>query len=175
MPYRINLYGGPGVGKSTLAAWLYASLKRDNFQVELVNEWIKSWAWQNIKPQGYDQVYVFAKQLRREEIILRQGISIITDSPLALQLAYSLKNFPHLFGPLNSLLDLFELTYPAIDILLDRVLDLEYQQEGRYHNQKEAIEIDRVIKEQLVNRKVLQMNGPEINKYIVLDLIKGKL
>ena len=34
----INLYGGPGTGKSTTAAALFALIKREGYNVELVTE-----------------------------------------------------------------------------------------------------------------------------------------
>ncbi len=51
----INLYGGPGAGKSTSAAYLYYLLKCQQENVELVREYVKKWAWEN-RPCGvYDE------------------------------------------------------------------------------------------------------------------------
>jgi len=44
MSLRINFFGGPGVGKSTLAAQLFGWLKAENFDAELVQEFVKTWA-----------------------------------------------------------------------------------------------------------------------------------
>jgi hypothetical protein len=176
MPYRINLYGGPGVGKSALAAWLYANLIRVDCEVELVNEWIKSWAWQNIKPQGCDQIYVLAKQLRREEIVLRQGVSIITDSPLALQLAYASIDFPDIHYALSLLVKHFDLTYNNnIDVFIQRDENIPYKQSGRYHNLADAIKMDKIIKHQIAGKDIVTLNGPEMNKNILFDIIKQKI
>jgi pantothenate kinase len=40
----INVYGGPGAGKSTSAAYLYYLLKVAGKNVELVREYVKDWA-----------------------------------------------------------------------------------------------------------------------------------
>jgi len=37
----INLFAGPGAGKSTTAAGLFAEMKRANVDVELVTEYVK--------------------------------------------------------------------------------------------------------------------------------------
>jgi len=45
----INLLGGPGVGKSTAAAKLFAKYKDEGKSVELVREYVKDWAWEGRK------------------------------------------------------------------------------------------------------------------------------
>ena len=42
---RINIYGGPGVGKSTLAASIFAFMKKRGDNVELVQEFVKQFAY----------------------------------------------------------------------------------------------------------------------------------
>lgn len=42
----INLFGGPGIGKSTLAAGLFEHMKIAGFNVELVNEYAKDMVWE---------------------------------------------------------------------------------------------------------------------------------
>jgi hypothetical protein len=60
---RICLHAGPGSGKSTLAARVFGELKVRGYDVEHVPEYIKTWAHAGRKPESYDQLYVFAKQL----------------------------------------------------------------------------------------------------------------
>jgi len=40
---RICLFGSPSSGKSTLASKIFSRLKVDNYNVELVLEYIKEW------------------------------------------------------------------------------------------------------------------------------------
>ena len=42
----INLFGGPGCGKSTIAAELFAILKKQGYEVELVTEYAKDKVWE---------------------------------------------------------------------------------------------------------------------------------
>lgn len=65
----INLYGGPGAGKSTSAAFLYYLLKANGFNVELVREYVKDWAWEKRVITNYDQIYFLGKQVRRESLL----------------------------------------------------------------------------------------------------------
>lgn len=146
---RINIFGGPFTGKSTVAAHLFVTLKKTGHDVELVNEWIKTWAWQGIKPSGWDQLYIFAKQLRKEELIIRNGGLVITDSPLLMQLAYVDDSYK-LVAPLSEMIRNFEESYPSLNILLARDPDIVYQQKGRYQNEEEAKALDKKIDELLV-------------------------
>lgn len=144
MAKRVNLYGGPCSGKSTTAAALYANLKIGKYKVELVNEWIKAWAWQGIKPTGYDQCYILTKQLRKEDVILRNGGIIVSDSPILMQIAYAKKVSSSRIT--RALLDIsreFEAEYPSVNIFLSRAVP--YQQEGRYEDEREAIQMDGAI------------------------------
>jgi hypothetical protein len=155
---RINLYAGPGVGKSTTAARLFSELKilwnkPTDPQVELVMEYIKEWAWLKIAPASWDQFYVFAKQVRREDIVLRhKHTHVITDSPIFMQLAY-LERGNAAYAPMccNSAL-LFESQYPSLHILLKRTVP--YQGEGRYENYDQACQMDKIIRNTLLRFRV---------------------
>jgi len=84
----INLYGASGVGKSTTAAATFAKFKMAGKSIELVSEYIKQWAWQDIAPTEFDQLYIFGKQARKESILYNKVDYIITDSPLWLSAFY---------------------------------------------------------------------------------------
>lgn len=87
-PVRINLFGGPGVGKSTLAAWLFSQLKTLGHKVELVTEQAKVYAFAQRIPTVWQQLDIFNRQIQEERKFLERGVSIVTDAPLAAQAIY---------------------------------------------------------------------------------------
>ena len=87
----INLYGGPGTGKSTSAAYLFYLLKSQGKNAELVREYVKDWAWEGRNISTYDQIYLLGKQVRRESILYGKVDYIVTDSPIMLGIYYASK------------------------------------------------------------------------------------
>ena len=88
----ICLYGGPGSGKSTMAAGLFYKLKGLGYNSEMIREYIKDWVWEGRSVKAGDQTYLFAKSARKERILIENKLDfIITDSPLILTHFYGLK------------------------------------------------------------------------------------
>lgn len=143
---RINLAGGPGCGKTTTAARLFGELSARGHRVEHVREYIKKWAYASRKPQSYDQLYVFAKQVHAEDSVLRHVLHLVTDCPLLVCVAYcKYYGFPAA-GDVLSVARRFESEFPSVHILLNRV-GIPYVQEGRYQPPCEAAlsDLDRLI------------------------------
>jgi hypothetical protein len=137
---RICLYGGPGVGKSVLAAHLYADLK-----IELVREFVKDWAYEGRNPDAYDQVYLFAKQLQVEHRLAKAGVkAIVTDSPLMLTCVYTDLLNLSLAGGLLDIVKHFELQHVTLNFFVCR--KLPYNHSGRFQSKEEAIVLDTCIK-----------------------------
>jgi hypothetical protein len=142
---RINLYGGPGTRKSTQAAYIYSQLKGMKLRTELVQEFVKTWAYENRSPSSFDQLYLFARQLRMEDIVLRNGVEfVITDSPIGLSICYSQVYGFSQWPALTILSQEFERKYPSLNLFFDRS-GTEYEQHGRFQEEKDAIKIDKVI------------------------------
>lgn len=86
----VNLFGGPGAGKSTTAAGLFYEMKKRRLEVELVTEYAKDMVWENRHNILDDQIYVFAKQQRRINRLRTHHVDwVITDSPISLGLVYA--------------------------------------------------------------------------------------
>lgn len=139
----INLYSGPGGGKSTTAAQLFAALKLQGVNAELVTEYAKGWAWQQRKIGQLDQFYLFGKQLHRECQLYDKVDVIVTDSPIGIATYYA-----HRYCP-KAIAEAIKQCHAAvrlqgaaeyIDIVLERTK--AYNPKGRYETEEQAREID---------------------------------
>lgn len=148
MAKRISLFGGPGSGKSTTAAWLFSELKTLNYPIELVGEYVKGWTYISRDVKPFDQVYLFGKQLQSEYLFLNAGKNIVTDSPVPLCCYYTefffnkLNLHPYLLGICRE----FERAYPSLNIFLNRK-QKTYDATGRYQTYEQALELDEFFKQ----------------------------
>jgi len=135
----VNIFGGPGAGKSTLAAVVFAGLKEQQCNCELVTEFAKDLVWSEQKLD--DQIYIFGEQYHRLHVLRDKVDVIVTDSPLLLSSVYGKQ-------VLSSRL------YPAFDLLVYQTfLDMDnfnvylhrnnpYHTVGRTQTLDEAEKID---------------------------------
>ena len=61
----VNLFGAPGAGKSTGAAYIFSKLKMAGINAELVTEFAKDKVWEESKAVFQNQAYIFGKQYFR--------------------------------------------------------------------------------------------------------------
>lgn len=141
---RISLFAGPGAGKSNLASKLYSELSARGHKIDLVQEYIKKWAYQGRVPEGFDQVKIFGEQIHAEELLLRKISHIVTDSPIPMQVAYAKRYGLPGYQALEILAKEFDKSYPSINILLDRT-GIPYRSEGRYEDEAKAKWMDEQI------------------------------
>jgi hypothetical protein len=129
---RINFFGAPARGKSNIASWIFSQLRFGHINAELVQEWIKTWAYAHRPVQQFDQIYIFGKQHHMEYELLKAGVkNIVTDSPIWLSVFYAP---PDLKRGIAELIREYEQEYPALNILLLKDKDAEYEREGRYQD-----------------------------------------
>lgn len=141
---RVNFYGGPCVGKSTLAALVYAELNRVGVRAELVQEFIKLWAYEGRRPDVYDQVYTFANQLWAEHRLARAGVKVVvTDSPVLLQCVYTAELDGDIAERLRQIATDFAARHTSLDFLVQRTVP--YDSCGRFQDAATAKEIDRKV------------------------------
>ena len=88
-PIVINLFGAPGSGKSTGAAYIFSQLKMNNVNCELITEYAKDKTWEHNSAALGCQEYMFGKQSFRMQRCRNQVDVIITDSPLLLGIFYN--------------------------------------------------------------------------------------
>jgi hypothetical protein len=152
----LSLYAGPGAGKSTSAAYLYAKLKAEGKRVEMVREYIKDWVWEGRIPTTYDQFYILGKQIRRESSLLGKVDIIITDSPVWLCGYYSNEISPPLIksGVESCIQGYYQQAkvdgHRHIHIWVTR--PKTFDAEGRWHTEEQSKHIDSDLRPYLTNR-----------------------
>lgn len=159
----INLFGGPGSGKSTTAAALFAALKRQGIITELVTEFAKDLTWERMYDQRSDQMWVTANQNHRLRRLMGQVEYVVTDSPLLLGIFYVNEETQEKVPSLRSTIEEMYYTYDNLPFILNRVKP--YVAHGRDQTHAQAVEIDRRVREYL-NRtpyggaaKVIEVDG----------------
>ncbi len=154
----ICLYGGPGAGKSTAAAYLFYLLKTQGANVELVREYVKEWVWTARKFSTYDQIYFLGKQTRQESLLFGKVDWIVTDSPVMMNLYYAQKYCPLVIseGVRAATLAYYKQSeddgHKHIHIFLNR--SKPYLSYGMFQSEDVAKEIDDDVKKFLRHLKV---------------------
>jgi hypothetical protein len=170
----VNLFAGPGVGKSAYAAGLFHALKtRTSLNVELVQEYAKELVWRgDTKVLKHNQALVFAGQLEKI-LMLDDNVSVaITDSPLDLGLFYHSEDYPESFD--KFVLDICA-RFNTIDFFIPRKDEYWFTQEGRIHSLNESKELDQRILGYLKAREkpfhVVQRDDVETGFKLVVDRV----
>lgn len=148
----INLYGGPGTGKSTIAAGIFSALKLKGINVELVTEYAKDKVWDKHEAILDNQIYIFAKQYHRLHRLRDQVDVVITDSPILLSSIYN-KDRTALGTKLDELVLEAYKSFDNINYFLTRIR--EYNPKGRVQTEDEAKEVDIKVKELLNNLNMI--------------------
>ena len=133
----VNLYGAPGAGKSTGAAYIFSQLKMRGINAELVTEFAKDKVWEGSKAVFENQAYIFGKQYFRISRCADQVDVIVTDSPLLLSILYN--NDEDLGGTFDAVVRRVAKKYNSKNYYLKRVKD--YNPSGRFQTEEESDEI----------------------------------
>lgn len=136
----INLWAGPGVGKSRTAAGLFNLMKTRGHKVELVTEVAKFYTYERNLSALKDSFLLMSRQEYVQKIIADNGVDwIITDSPPMLGLAYAPKvDLP----ALHKMAEHFRGRYTNYDVCLVRDTSRPYEQYGRNQTLPEAQALD---------------------------------
>lgn len=147
----INLYGGPGVGKSMTSAQLFYKMKKFGYKVELVTEYAKDLVYSEEFFKLKDQLMVFAKQHHKLWKLRDKVDYAIVDSPLPLSLVYAPDDMIYSYKDLSSLIMSTYNQYDNKDFFLTRSLEeYGYQEYGRHQTLEQALEKDDEILETLI-------------------------
>jgi hypothetical protein len=149
MTKYINFWAGPGTGKSSCAADLFAEMKWGGHNVELIDEYAKIKTWEKHLNILEDQMYVSAKQNRKLERLQGQVDWVITDSPLLMCVPYVPMDYCSYFKPL--IRQMFD-RYDNINYFLIR--EKAYNPVGRNQTEEEAKALDSQIKDLLISESL---------------------
>lgn len=138
----INLFGGPGSGKSTTAAGLFYFFKLFGLSCELCTEWIKECVYEERKEPFDNQIYTFAKQHKRLLDLENKVDFIITDSPILLSSIYG----QHVYEKeqFDEFIFLQFSKFHNYDVFLQR--PVTFEQVGRVHDEKTSKQKDEEIR-----------------------------
>lgn len=144
----VNLYAGPGAGKSTTATGVFSLLKLHGVNAEYVPEFAKDLTWEKREKTLSNQYYVWAKQYHRMWR-LRDDVDVtITDSPLLLTLFYgkTCASFR------QTVLETFNDSFDNMNFIVNRVK--KYNPKGRNQTEEESRRIDDNIINMLNNHNI---------------------
>jgi len=155
----VNLFSGPGSGKSTGAAWIFAKLKMAGVNAELVTEFAKDKVWERNEKALANQAYVFGKQYFRFSRLEGEVECVVTDSPLLLGVFYN--KDPRLGEEFNNVMARVSKSIgtPHLDYFVRRVKP--YNPKGRLQTESESDEISMKIRA-LLDKELGAGNWKEI-------------
>ena len=136
MTTLINLYGSSSAGKSSLMADLFNSLKQRGYTVEMCPEIIKTWVWDGVSPNKYDQYFFIGQEIKQQSRLFGKVDYILSDSPVLQNAFYNW----YLYGEDN-------LADPSLDYIRMARMDgikvvnymlvrnTSYESQGRYQTE----------------------------------------
>jgi hypothetical protein len=148
LPLVVNFFAGPGAGKSTTAAAVFAALKWSGVVCELVCEYAKDKVWEEQMGILNNQYYVFGKQLQRQLRLLEKVDVVVTDAPILLSVIYN-KNVP----AFNSVVHEEFLRFNNLNYFVTRAKP--YVQVGRYQDEEGAHAVDSDVRQLLDHYSVI--------------------
>lgn len=172
----VNLYGAPGAGKSTGAAYIFSQLKLRGVNAELVTEFAKDKVWEESKAVFQNQAYIFGKQYFRISRVQDKVDVVITDSPILLSPFYA--NDPVLGEEFDRLVTKVSESYDSMNVFIDRTKP--YNAAGRFQTEAESDALSKDLHEFLIAHGVScrhyngDMNGYNTLVADILDRLNSK-
>ena len=159
----VNLYGAPGAGKSTGAAYVFSQLKMRGVNAELVTEFAKDKVWEGSKAVFENQAYIFGKQYFRISRVKDKVDVVVTDSPIILSCFYG-KNDPILGEEFNAFVKKVSASFCSLNAFIDRVKP--YNPVGRFQTEEQSDEISQKLQNLLASYGVQLQHYPgDLNGY----------
>ena len=170
----VNLYGGPGTGKSTGATYIFSRLKTAGVDAEYVSEFAKDKVWEGNREAFKCQFYLTGTQAYQISRCYGKVNVIVTDSPILLGKIYAERSGMPALG-MACVEAASKYLNNSLDVMLHRVK--KYNPNGRNESEEEAVGIDQEIVRMLDNHNIPYINASgDKNGYdCVFDIIMDKL
>ena len=166
----VNLFGAPGAGKSTGAAYIFSKIKMAGVNAELVTEFAKDKVWEESKEVFNNQIYIFGKQSFKISRVMNKVDVIITDSPIILSSFYNSDEM--IQEELDALVMKTFNSYNNMNYFIEIVKP--YQEKGRFQTEEEsdqiADEVSTLLDEKEVDYEVIA-GDTEGYDYIVEQIL----
>jgi hypothetical protein len=154
-PLIVSLYGGPGVGKSTVAALVFGALKQGGVNTEFVSEIAKGFTWEERWTTLGHQPYVISKQLRDYDRLYGKVDCIVTDTSSLLGLIYGADL--HSAEVTHAFQEWIVADWKArrtLNVYLERDISGAYQTTGRKESVEDAMLLDKRIRDLLLEHQI---------------------
>lgn len=138
----INLFGGPGIGKTTLAARMFFELKTRGVEAACPEEYAKIALWQGRDYLLDNQLILLGRTWDAVTSLSTKVDVIVLDSPVLLCSHYAGDREPPYFH--DTVLD-FHRRHDRLNLLLSRNPESQYSTNGRRETSQQAIGMDRKI------------------------------
>ena len=151
-----NIFITGNSGKSTLGTQLFTELKVRDYEVEFVNEFVKTWTYTGRKVNKFGQYYIFGMETENQSRLFNKVDYIIADSPVLLTSFYQ-----QFYWGSNTLIVPAKEFYQfaeeegvkVVNIFIDR--KFKYNPKGRFQTEEESEEVRREL------LKFMEDNGYE--------------
>ncbi len=169
----VNLFGGPGAGKSTLASGAFYTFKREGMNFEFVHEFAKELAWEKRQDALQNQVYILGNQMQMYKRCAEQVECIITDTSILYGTIYDRKYnhtpYPEEFEAL--VLAAFR-SMRTLNFYVERIKP--YNPVGRYQDEEDAKDIDKRVRAALVGYRIpyLIIPGTDVGMHMMVEEIR---
>lgn len=177
-PLIVNLFGGPGSGKSTTAAGVYYNMKMLHLDVQLVLEYAAELTYEEHFNALNDQTEILGEQHKRIRRLEGKVDCVVTDSPFLMGIVYGRENtVPQPKSFEMYVADLFK-KYDNVNFYLERG-NGPYRQVGRYHTEEEAFlkdkQIHGLLEELDINFDKVKSDGTCVQEILikVVNLIRS--
>lgn len=158
----VNIFGGPGVGKSVAAARLFVEIRCRHAKAELVTEFVKGLVYSGNFSDVGNSLYTLAGQDRSLQRLEGRVDVAITDSPLPLCLLYARGRCDSSWFR-ETVMSAFN-SYDNDSYFLRRKWD--YQPWGRYQTESEARALDERLEDLLYRLGVEYTDGLDIDAVV---------